>query len=310
MREMTLHGNSNHATLIGIPTSRGVTLNNEEYVKSVARHFVMCLMCIAPLITIAAKAQLTTPGPRVAVTDAPQILPASSNSDILATRALRKVIEASGGVDAWAQIHSAKVRLSITTPRAAKVQDFLMLDDWSTDAPIYRRGLVGSRRTPREHAGQKAFIASEVGKARSVPEFDQARVLAGSLPAAAAQIILRRRAYLAKLGDGARCTPDVFCIDIYRQVAPNGIFVREEEWLVSKSTSLPIVVDLRLPNLTGIRPIYEEFQFDQMLTTGGVSIPGKIEMRHPSGSTQIRSVTSFLPNAPFDTAAFDKEVTQ
>lgn len=267
---------------------------------------LIALLSVQPL----AHAQMIFPRPPVSVTQAPLLLPPTTTSDPVAIQALQRVIDASGGMEAWKRIRSAKVRLGISSPTATQSHEFVMLDDWSSEATRYRRGAVGGKRTPHEHNGQSTFNASDKGKDKVVPEFDQARVLAGSLPAAAAEIILRRSSYVAKQAAGTRCTADMLCIDIYRQPAPNTAFIREEEWLISQSTGLPTVIDIALPNLTGVRPIYEEFQFEEMLAVDGVTIPGKIEMQHPSGATQIRKVVSFVPNARFDTSAFDQEVSR
>jgi len=50
--------------------------------------------------------------------------------------------------------------------------------------------------------------------------------------------------------------------------------------------------------------------FEQMSRFHGVQIPTRVQMRHPSGSIQTRSVISFTPNAPFDKTAFDREVVR
>ena len=139
-----------------------------------------------------------------------------------------------------------------------------MLDNWSTDATVYRRGAIGSKSAPHDHNGQDSFRPSDTGKAGTIAEFDQARVLAGSLPAAAAEIILRRTSsYIAKDATGTRCTTTLMCVDIYRKSKPNAPFIREEEWLISRETGLPTIVDLILPNLTGTKLIFEEFTFEQ-----------------------------------------------
>jgi hypothetical protein len=280
------------------------------FLRFCARRCVVALLSTLLVVSASAKAQTSLFEPRATMTEAPPILSASTTSDALAVRALGRVVASSGGAAAWRTIRSAKIRLTVSAPGATKSHDLLSLDDWSSENTIYRRGIVGGRRTPHDHTGRSTFVASDEGKSRTVPEFDQARVLAGSLPAAAAEIILRNHLYLAKMGSGTRCSEETICIDIYRQPTEKAPFVREEEWFVSQSTGLPTVIDVTLPNLMGIRPIVEEFRFSQMLTVDGVAIPAKVEMRHPSGSTQIRNVVSFLPNAKFDAAAFDKEVGQ
>lgn len=267
---------------------------------------------ILSLLAVAfeAEGQLPFMQTRVMVSEAAQILPASSSSDAQAVQVLERVLEASGGTSAWRNVRSAKVRLSVTTQNAANAHEFLMLDDWSTDAVRYRRGAVGSGKTPRDHEGQSTFNASDSGQGAHVAEFDQARVLAGSLPAAAAEIILKKSSYVAKVVTGSRSTDGITCVDIYRQSSSNGAFVREEEWLISKSTGLPTTVDIILPNLTGTRQTYEEFQFDQFKKIDGLTIPSVITMRHPNGNAQTRTVKEFSANAEYSKPAFDKEIAR
>jgi hypothetical protein len=256
-------------------------------------------------------AQLKRPFPPTSITTAPPVLPPTATSDPAAVGLLERVIESSGGKPAWRTLHSAKIRLTVTSAGPIPYRDVLMLDDWSSDAVLYRRGTVGSKRAPTDHSGQAALTTiSREGKTRQIPEFDQARVLAGSLPAAAAGIILRRTIYIVKQELGPRCTTGSLCVDIYRQQRPQEPFVREEEWVISQSSGLPTEVDLLLPNLTGHRPIFEEFQFDQMMTQSGLQIPSKIELRPPGGGVQIRTVVSFTPNAAFDKTSFDQELSQ
>ena len=285
-------------------------MNNQKVVNASFQQFACIILGTLFFVLSGADAQPTIPQPRPTMTTASPALLPTATSDPIAIQALHKVIEASGGIKVWREIHSAKIRLAIAPKGATQAHDFLMLDDWSSDSTLYRRGAVGSSKTPHEHSGQAAFRVSSGENARSVPEFDQARVLAGSLPAAAAEIILRKSSYIAVQASGARCTSDIICIDIYRQTATKNPFVREEEWIISKTTGLPSFIDLIVPNLTGLRPLFEEFKFDQWITQNGVQIPSKIEMRHPSGATQVRTVVSFNPNAAFDKEAFDKELSR
>ncbi len=285
-------------------------MNSQEIVTVSFQRYV-CIFIFSLLFVLSrADAQLPFPQSRPSMTSASPVLPSSATSDSVATQALHSVIQASGGMKAWRETRSAKIRLTITALGSTQSHESLMLDDWSSDSPRYRRGTVGSNRTPKEHSGQATFIASQGEQKRAVPEFDQARVLAGSLPAAAAEIILRNPAYIAVQASGARCTSDSLCVDIYRQTASKSPLIREEEWIISQSTGLPTVIDIILPNLAGVRPIFEEFKFDQWTNEHGVQIPSKIEMRHPSGATQVRTVVSFQPSAGFDTASFDKELSR
>jgi hypothetical protein len=285
-------------------------LNSKKVVTTHFKQYACILLGALYFVLPRVNAQPTIPQSKPSMTPASPVLPPTATSDPLAIQALHKVIEASGGMKVWRDIHSAKIRLAITPMGAAQAHEFLMLDDWSSDSTRYRRGAIGMTKAPKDHNGQTTFIASSGEQQRAVPEYDQARVLAGSLPAAAAEIILRKPSYIAVQASGAKCTSDNLCIDIYRQAAPKLPFVREEEWIISQSSGLPTVIDLLLPNLSGGRPVVEEFQFDQMFSQNGLQIPSRIIMRHPSGATHVRTVVSFQPNVEFDKAAFDKELSQ
>jgi len=261
-------------------------------------------------IAINCNAQSLSLASRVEVSDAPQLLASASTSDATAVQLLERVVEASGGADAWKSINSSKMRISVTSTNSSTEHEFLLLDDWSSGATKYRRGAVGSGRAPKEHNGQESFNADVSESKKRVREFDQARVIVGSLPAAAAEIILKNSNYIAKINSGSRSTQENICIDIYRKQTEDAPFVREEEWLISKSTGLPVTVDIILPNLSGRRLLFEEFQFKQMTKIDGLTLPGITTMRRPNGSTQQRVVKEFVPNARFDTSAFDREVAQ
>jgi len=258
----------------------------------------------------ASCAQVNLPNAIPSVTVSPAILPQTATSDPAAVSALEKVIEASGGRQAWGAIHSAKVRLTVTSAGDKESHDVVMLDDWSSDIVRYRRGTVGASRKPKDHDGQTTLSVLRAGKIGQLHEFDQAHVLAGNLPAAAASIILRRPSYIAKEANGAKCAPPAFCVDIYFRSTDQGPFVRQEEWTLSDTSNLPLRIDLFLPNLMGSTPIIEEFQFDSMMRQAGLVIPNRIEMRPPGGGTQIRDVLRFEPNVAFDKDSFDQELSR
>jgi hypothetical protein len=272
--------------------------------------FVFHLTLLVFALSLSYSAESQIPHSAIVVTVSPAALLPDTKSDPAAIQALTGVITASGGMNAWRQTRSSRIRLSITPKSGGQAHDVLMMDDWSSGATVYRRGAVGSKNPPHEHSAGAPFRAAQNGQGRDIPEFDQARVLAGTLPAAAAEIILRNHSYVAVVANGRRCTSGLVCVDVYRQVAPNTPFLREEEWVISQSTGLPTAIDLSLPNLMGTRPLFQEFRFAQMATVGHLQIPSVVEMQHPSGAILVRSIVSFIPNAPYDHASFDKELSK
>lgn len=271
----------------------------------------LILSCMLFIAGTASQAQTSIPRNIPSVLPAPLVLPPTSASDPAATDALARAIEASGGRAAWRLIHSAQLRIKVTTAGSAQSRNVLMLDDWTSNVVLYRRGTIGANKAPMDHSGQaNLVVTSRDGKTRQLPEFDQARVLAGSLPSAAAHIILRNPSYLVKQDADPKCGSQTICIDVYRQPAANAPFIREEEWTISASTSLPLTIVLFLPNLIGHRPVLESFHFDQMMTQNGLTIPATVELTSPGGGIQVRTLVSFSPNVPFDKAVFDKELSQ
>jgi hypothetical protein len=237
-------------------------------------------------------------------------LSSNSTSDQAAIQILRKVIEASGGMSAWNNLRSAKVRVAVTSADVPQPHELLMLDDWSSDSVMYRRGVMGAKKAPIDHSAKAAFTVADGKKERQVPEFDQARILVGHMPAAAAEVILRKNSYVVKQVDAAECKSGRLCIDIYRQSSPKAPFVREQEWVILQATSLPDKVSVLLPTLIGHSEIWKETLFKQMTLQNGLTIPGEVELRLPGGRTQTHTLVSFTPNTEFNAAAFDQELAK
>ncbi len=238
------------------------------------------------------------------------ILSPSAVSDSAATDALTAVISTSGGNALWAGIYSAKLRTSVTLSGSTTSRQFLCLDDWSTTAVHYRRSFVGSSHPPRNHNGSSEYTVKVRSKDVNVREPDQASLLVGNFPAAAASMILGRSSYVAKLLPSRSCIGYEQCVEIYWSPSSGGIFVRQQEWRFRNKNGMPDVVFLRLPNLLGPTSLWESFHYKQFVQQGGVSIPGIVELQGPSGAVQTRTLISFVPNARFDTTAFDHEVGQ
>jgi hypothetical protein len=273
--------------------------------------WVMLLGCFGLNAMCRAQQQPTDlpQNPNPTAMKAPLALPPTATSDPSAIQLLKNVVEASGGESVWSGIHSSKMRVNLSVPGRTDTRDFLYLDDWTAPGTIkYRRGAIGSGRVPVDHTGTTTFTVKRGDKVRTVPEFDQARLLVGNLPAAAAEIIIQNSSYVAKQLPSGRCRKNQTCIEVYRQANAQSLFVREQEWAFSGSDSLPSMVDLRLPNLLGRNEIWQEFRFGQTTQVNGLTVPSVVELHNPGGGKQIRKLVSFHPNATFDTAAFDQEL--
>jgi|GEM_PF-3513791 len=245
---------------------------------------------------------------------------ADTPSDLAATQALQNVISRSGGRSAWSAMHIVKCRYRIvgTTGRHP---DLLMLDDWTTTIVRYRRGEAGSGRQPRDHDGNPSLRSPSDPTSPKIPEFDQARVLADHLPAAAASTIIGSGSYIVKSIPQTLCIPANTCLAVYRRLHER-MALKEQEWTISDSTGLPTSILLRLPSVSMNPPqgtivpaspmhhplTWERVRFDTYDIQGDVTVPGLIAISFPGGSGQLRKLVSARASQVFDKAAFDAEV--
>jgi hypothetical protein len=236
---------------------------------------------------------------------------AEMQSDPAAVQIFRSVLQQSGGIDTWKGIRSMEIRVSFVVPGKPNPVNLLMLDDWSTKATIYRRGFVGLTTTPRDHNGAPAFNTKKNGTGKTVQEFDQARVLADHVPAAAIEVILRRPDYVVKQSDSDKCPNAQQCLDVYRQNIPNGPFVKEQHWIISTSNGLPTKVKLRLPSLLQpSREIWEEVSYNNYAPNNGLTVPTDVEINMGAGMRQRSHLEAMTPGVVFDAKHFDQELAR
>ena len=238
------------------------------------------------------------------------MLSPDATSDQPAINLMRNVVAASGGLHAWSQVRSAKALYTSVDSHNAPHRS-LLLDDWSSTNVRYCRGHEGSNVTRLHHDGRSSFNTSVNGKARQVPEFDQARILAHHIPAAAAEVILRTSSYLLKTVPNSECAQGYSCVDVYRRLSPHGPYLKEQEWELSSSSGLPDTIKLRLPDvLRGTKEIWESLSLRDYANKSSILVPHTIIAHMPGGSTQTRRLASINFGVPFDMQAFDKEVAQ
>jgi hypothetical protein len=232
-------------------------------------------------------------------------------SDPTAIQTMQAALQQSGGIYKWRGIHSAEMRVTIPPHGKSAPVTLLLLDDWSTLNTKYRRGFVGKTKTPKDHNGAASFNSKADGTGMTVPEFDQARVLADHLPAAAIEVILRRPEYVVKQSAPGKCPAESLCVDVYRQSYPQGPFVKEQEWIISTASGLPASVQYRLPNLlhSGIET-WGKITYKAYSTSSGLQVPSDVEIDIGSGMKMESQLQSLNLNVPFDTKHFDQEIAQ
>ncbi len=235
-------------------------------------------------------------------------LPTTAKSDPNMVLALRQFIDNSGGIRRWDNIKSAELRVTMMALGSKEAHDAILLDDWSSNVVRYRRAVIGMKRPPIDHDGAHQLEMQNTGRPRYFREFDQARLLAGSLPAAAAEIILKNSSYIVQRDKTSLCPLGYLCANIFRKANTGYPFVREEEWFFDPESGMPKAIDLVLPNLSGQRPVMEEFQFVHMTTQDGLLIPEHVRLIPPGGGIQSRTLVFLKSNVPFDKRAFDEEI--
>lgn len=235
---------------------------------------------------------------------APTLLGQDTTSDATAVSAFEELIDASGGRDVWSSIHDAVLRQRVGDP-AGKTAERLYMDDWSLDKARYRRSSIGDGRKPKDHDGRDHYtVKTEYGE-KIIPEFDRAHLIAGTLPAGAATVILSSKEYIVRLGTGSRCGRDTRCVNVYLRVG--NIFVRRQEWILSNATHLPEKVDLVLPSLLGNSTPVQEFSFQSFETHHKVIVPSLSTVSIASGRPVRMALVRVEFNRGFDKQAFDKE---
>lgn len=229
-------------------------------------------------------------------------------SDQAAVQAMRNVMAQSGGEAQWRNMRSAEESFSIlaagqTIPRVA-----MLLDDWSSDDTRYRRRMQGQSATPEDHNGASTFSLKTRSSQVVVPEFDQARMLVPRLPAAAAEVMLRRPEYILKISQSQKCKSSETCIDVYRTNSSGTAL--EQQWKLSTTTGLPETIRYRTIVVGDpTTAIWRELFYMKYAQEDGITIPVSFMTRF-GANRQNWTFVSLKQNSGFDTDKFDREAAQ
>ena len=171
--------------------------------------------------------------------------------------------------------------------------------------------MQGQPTNPIDHNGGQTFVA-KVGTAQyMVQEFDQARTLVSHLPAAAAEVMLRRREYILKISVSRRCDSGNICVDVFRTWGSNVPPFPEQQWTIDASTGLPVTVRFVLPRVgNDLRSQWEDVRFLRYAAERELVIPVATEFTKPSGTKEAWTFVSLKENCGFDPASFDQEVAR
>jgi len=240
------------------------------------------------------------------------MLPATTvKSDSEAIQAMRNVIAQSGGEAAWREIRSVEESFSVLGAGEKTPHVMLLLDDWSLDTTRYRRKVQGQSTPPSDHNGASTFPVNNTGAAQLVaPEFDQARVLVSRLPAAAAEVMLRRSEYVLKVSNSPTCKSSDICVDAYRTRDSTSRPSLDQQWIISAATGLPITIRYQtttVGHVTG--PVWREVYFLHYDTEDKIVVPVLIGV-NVRGHRQAWTLVSLKKNPGFDISKFDSEVAQ
>jgi hypothetical protein len=223
---------------------------------------------------------------------------------------MQNVLEQSGGAAAWRDLRSAEESFSVLNAGEKEATVFRLLDDWSLDTTRYRRGVKGQKRPPSNHNGSTTYSVNGGASQVAVPEYDQARALVSRLPAAVAEVMLRRSEYVLKISKLQACSSEYICIDVYRtwsSTLPTG---PEQQWRISTATGLPATIRYQaITTRYTPRPVWREAYFLKYATQDGLIVPVSIGMVF-EGRQQTWTFVSLQKNPGFDTAKFDQEVAQ
>jgi hypothetical protein len=240
------------------------------------------------------------------------MLPSTTvKSDAAAIHAMRNVMAQSGGEAAWKEIRSVEESFSILGAGEKTPHVMLLLDDWSLDTTRYRRKVQGQSSLPSDHNGAPTYPVKMGTSQVLVPEFDQARTLAGHLPGAAAEIMLRRKEYVLKISTSGQCDSGNICVDVLRAGNPIIPPIPEQRWTIALSNGLPVSVRIALPRVgNATRTRWEEVQYLGYAAESGLQIPVATDHIKANGTKETWTFVSLKKNCGFDTAKFDTEVAQ
>lgn len=234
----------------------------------------------------------------------------TEQSDAAAIQAMRNVIAKSGGLEAWRGLRSAKETFSILGAGESTPQVLSFLNDWSQETTRYRHKMRGQSGTPHEHNGAATFAISNGTSQLTVPEFDQAKTLVGLLPAAAAEVMLRRSEYVLKISNTQTCKNGDTCVDVYRASHSTLPSDPDQQWKISATTGLPITIRYQTTTVGRVTaPIWREVYFLRYTTEDKLVIPASLGMSL-RGKRQTWTFVSLEKNPGFDTAKFDQEAAQ
>ena len=229
-------------------------------------------------------------------------------SDPAAAQAMEKVLVESGGAAVWRNLHSAEESFSVLTRGETAPHVIRLLDDWSLNTTRYRRRLEGQKTAPEDHNGVPSF--SSAGNSQtSIPEFDQARTLVPRLPAAAAEVMLRRHEYSLKISSLQNCKADQICIDVFRNGGLPGAQIPEQQWKISATTGLPITVRYQMEMIGDSSVTWREIFFLKYANEDGITVPVLLGVS-ARGQRQTWSFVSLKPNPGFDPSTFDQETVR
>ncbi|MGA1982951.1 MAG: hypothetical protein ABSG84_10770 [Acidobacteriaceae bacterium] len=235
---------------------------------------------------------------------------AAPQSDPAAIQAMENVLVQSGGVGVWSEMRSAEESFSVLGVGEKTPHVMMLLDDWSLITTRYRRGVQGQITPPSDHNGTATFPLNTGLTQIAVPEFDQARTLVPRLPAAAAEVMLRRQEYVIKISNLQHCSSGDICLDVYRMAGSSQFSVPEQQWKISSTTGLPTTIRYQT---TTVGPssgtMWEEIFFLRYSNEDGVIVPVSLLVSR-MGQRQFWTFISFTQNVGFDTAKFDQEIAQ
>ncbi len=231
-------------------------------------------------------------------------------SDPAAIQAMQNVMAQSGGTAAWTGMRSAEEAFSVLGTNETTPHVILLLDDWSQETTRYRRKVQGQSSPPSDHNGAPTYLATLGGRQVTVPEFDQARVLVGQLPAAAAEVMLRRSEYVLKISIVQKCKESDICVDVYRTHGPALPPIPDQQWKISQATGLPSTVRYQETTIGQVPgPVWKEVYFLQYAAEDGTVVPVSIGTNF-RGQRQTWTFVSLEKNPGFDISQFDSEVAR
>jgi hypothetical protein len=268
-------------------------------------------VCRSVLRSFALVSPLLIRSPAFSASPADSATSVAVQSDDAAVQAMKNVMVQSGGEAAWTSLRSAKESFSIKEPSQKIPQVLLLLDDWSLDTTRYRRRVQGQSSPPSDHNGSPTFPVDAGTSKAVVPEFDQARVLVGRLPAAAAEIMLRRHEYVLKMAKTQQCKSTEICIDVFRKTTTSPLTPSpEQQWKISTSTGLPVTVRYQTATVGSVgAPTWREVYFLQYAPKDGLIVPIAIGMIL-RGQQQTWILVSLTQSPGFDISKFDQEAGQ